>query len=136
MNDKSRLATIFFAYQRFASLIDYGEYGLSKNQHRVLFCLYAIEEVSIKKLLLILGISKQACNVLIRDLMSRDLVYEEKSEKDRRVKILKLTQAGKDLNTKMNAEQIKIVDAIFDETDNDWQKAMEKMADDYVDVID
>ncbi|KRN04807.1 MarR family winged helix-turn-helix transcriptional regulator [Holzapfeliella floricola] len=135
MESKNRLATIFFAYQKFASLIDYEAYGLTKNQHRVLFCLYTLEEASIKNLLLVLNISKQACHVLVKDLVERELVYEVPSKVDKRIKLLKLTTKGHELNQQMNQEQSQIIDAIFEAQDDDFERAMAQMADDYLDAL-
>ncbi|KRM67642.1 hypothetical protein FD06_GL000794 [Apilactobacillus ozensis DSM 23829 = JCM 17196] len=132
MDNDKRLSTIFFAYQQFASMIDLKKYNLNKNQHRMLYIIYALDDVSIKDILKLLNISKQAANVSIRDLMERDLVTESKSKVDKRVKILNLTDAGLALNKTINQEQIELLNHYFDAANDDWKQVMEKLADSYI----
>ncbi|MCL0319327.1 MarR family transcriptional regulator [Apilactobacillus xinyiensis] len=132
MNNEKKLSTIFFAYQQFAAMIDLKKYDLTKNQHRMLYIIYALDNVSIKDILKLLNISKQASNVSLRDLISRNLITESKSPVDKRIKILNLTTEGQRLNKQINQEQIALLDEYFVAADNDWQKVMEKLADSYI----
>ncbi|WP_220752171.1 MarR family transcriptional regulator [Apilactobacillus xinyiensis] len=132
MNNEKKLSTIFFAYQQFAAMIDLKKYDLTKNQHRMLYIIYALDNVSIKDILNLLNISKQAANVSLRDLISRNLITESKSSVDKRIKILNLTTEGQRLNEQINQEQIALLDEYFVAADNDWQKVMEKLADSYI----
>ncbi|MCL0312197.1 MarR family transcriptional regulator [Apilactobacillus sp. TMW 2.2459] len=132
MNNEKKLSTIFFAYQQFAAMIDLKKYDLTKNQHRMLYIIYALDNVSIKDILNLLNISKQAANVSLRDLISRNLITESKSPVDKRIKILNLTTEGQRLNEQINQEQIALLDEYFVAADNDWQKVMEKLADSYI----
>lgn len=132
MNIDPKLPTIFFAYQEFSSMVDLSHYNLTKNQHRILFIIFALEDVSIKKILLLLGISKQAANVALRDLLSRDLVTEERSKEDKRIKYLQLTPAGRALSDQISVEQQTILNKYFDAADGDWQQAMTKLAEKYL----
>ncbi|MCK8625189.1 MarR family transcriptional regulator [Apilactobacillus sp. M161] len=132
MNNEKKLSTIFFAYQQFAAMIDLKKYDLTKNQHRMLYIIYALDNVSIKDILKLLNISKQAANVSLRDLISRNLITESKSPVDKRIKILNLTTEGQRLNEQINQEQIALLDEYFVAADNDWQKVMKKLADSYI----
>lgn len=98
----------------------------------MLYIIYALDDVSIKDILKLLNISKQAANVSIRDLMERDLVTESKSKVDKRVKILNLTDAGLALNKTINQEQIELLNHYFDAANDDWKQVMEKLADSYI----
>ncbi len=113
-------------------MIDLKKYDLTKNQHRMLYIIYALDNVSIKDILKLLNISKQASNVSLRDLISRNLITESKSPVDKRIKILNLTTEGQRLNKQINQEQIALLDEYFVAADNDWQKVMEKLADSYI----
>ncbi|GAP03235.1 MarR family transcriptional regulator [Fructobacillus pseudoficulneus] len=135
MNIDPKLPTIFFAYQEFSSMVDLSHYNLTKNQHRILFIIFALEDVSIKKILLLLGISKQAANVALRDLLSRDLVTEERSKEDKRIKYLQLTPAGRALSDQISVEQQTILNKYFDAADGDWQQAMTKLAEKYLNRV-
>lgn len=136
MEIDQKLSTIFFAYQEFASLVDLSQYNLSKNQHRMLFIISSLEDVNIKKILVLIGISKQAANVAIRDLMDNGLVTEHRSTVDKRVKYLKLTPAGLALTNKINLEQKRLLDKYFDESNGDWEKAMAKLAQTYIQRVE
>lgn len=136
MEIDQKLPTIFFAYQEFASLVDLSQYDLTKNQHRMLFIISSLEDVSIKKILVLIGISKQAANVAIRDLMDKGLVTEHRSTVDKRVKYLQLTPAGLALNDQINLEQKRLLDRYFDEADGDWETAMTKLAQKYLDRVE
>ncbi|WP_143404253.1 MarR family winged helix-turn-helix transcriptional regulator [Fructobacillus pseudoficulneus] len=116
-------------------MVDLSHYNLTKNQHRILFIIFALEDVSIKKILLLLGISKQAANVALRDLLSRDLVTEERSKEDKRIKYLQLTPAGRALSDQISVEQQTILNKYFDAADGDWQQAMTKLAEKYLNRV-
>ncbi|GAO99458.1 MarR family transcriptional regulator [Fructobacillus ficulneus] len=131
-----KLATIFFAYQEFSGLVDLGEYGLTKNQHRILFIVSALDDINIKKILILLGISKQAANVAIRDLQDRGLVDEQQSEVDKRIKYLHLTKAGQKLNQEVGQDQEATLNQYFAAADGDWQGAMEKLAQKYLSQLE
>ncbi|MHA8137698.1 MarR family winged helix-turn-helix transcriptional regulator [Lactobacillaceae bacterium Scapto_B20] len=135
MNPDQKLSTIFFAYQRFASMVDLTKYNLTKNQHRIIFIVSSLDNVSVKKILLLLNISKQAVNVAIRDLMERGLVEEQRSNQDKRVKFLSLTDAGTTLNQQICDEQLQLLDQYFESADGDWQQAMQNLAQGYLDRI-
>ncbi|CAK1241613.1 MarR family transcriptional regulator [Fructobacillus evanidus] len=135
MEIDQKLPTIFFAYQEFASLVDLSQYDLTQNQHRMLFIISSLEDVNIKKILVLIGISKQAANVAIRDLMEKGLVTEHRSTVDKRVKYLQLTPEGIDLNDQINLEQKRLLDRYFDEANGDWEKAMTKLAQKYLDRV-
>ncbi|MHA8110406.1 MarR family winged helix-turn-helix transcriptional regulator [Lactobacillaceae bacterium Melli_B4] len=135
MNPDQKLSTIFFAYQRFASIVDLTKYELTKNQHRIIFIVATLDDVSVKKILLLLNISKQAANVAIRDLMNRGFLKERRSQLDKRVKFLSLTEAGVDLNQQICDEKLKLLDQYFEAADGDWQHAMQNLAQGYLDRL-
>lgn len=135
MNNKEKLSTIFFAYQQFSSMIDLGQYNLNKTQHRIIYSISELNIASMGKLLKLLNISKQALNVSVRDLISQNLITEVRSEKDKRIRILKLTRKGTELNQKINQEQTAQIDALFKKVDNNWEQAMVELANEYINHI-
>ncbi|UQS84577.1 winged helix DNA-binding protein [Apilactobacillus apisilvae] len=84
-----------------------------------------------KKILNLLNISKQALNVNIRELMKNDLITEVRDEKDKRIKILKLTTKGNKLNNEINEEQKNKIDALFKQADGSWEKVMIELSNEY-----
>ncbi|CAI2640415.1 HTH-type transcriptional regulator Hpr [Apilactobacillus kunkeei] len=130
------MSTIFFAYQRFSSMIDLKKYNLNKNQHRMIYLVAELNIASIGKIQKLLNISRQAFNVNLRELVERKLVNEVTSKKDKRIKTLELTEKGIELNNKVNEEQKKEIEAIFDRVNNDWEKAMIELSKEYINELD
>ncbi len=101
--------------------------------------IYLVAELniaSIGKIQKLLNISRQAFNVNLRELVERKLVNEVTSKKDKRIKTLELTEKGIELNNKVNEEQKKEIEAIFDRVNNDWEKAMIELSKEYINELD
>ena len=130
------MSTIFFAYQRFSSMIDLKKYNLNKKKHRMIYLVAELNIASIGKIQKLLNISRQAFNVNLRELVERKLVNEVTSKKDKRIKTLELTEKGIELNNKVNEEQKKEIEAIFDRVNNDWEKAMIELSKEYINELD
>ncbi|CAI2692044.1 MarR family winged helix-turn-helix transcriptional regulator [Apilactobacillus apinorum] len=135
MIDKKKLMVFYFAYQEIARSIDLEQYNLTSNQQKMLFSIDTIEEITIKQLLKILDISKQALNVACRDLRERNLVYTGPSKTDKRKKVVFLTDGGKALIEKIEAEQLKFINDICDSTNYNWEDTMKKLTKQYLDDI-
>ncbi|GAA6114186.1 MarR family winged helix-turn-helix transcriptional regulator [Apilactobacillus apinorum] len=135
MIDKNKLMVFYFAYQEIARSIDLEQYNLTSNQQKMLFSIDTIEEITIKQLLKILDISKQALNVACRDLRERNLVYTGPSKTDKRKKVVFLTDEGKTLIEKIEAEQLKFINDICDSTNYNWEDTMKKLTKQYLDDI-
>lgn len=113
-------------------MIDLKKYNLNKTQHRIIYSVSELNIVSIKEILNLLNISKQALNVNIRELMKQNLITEISSEKDKRIKILKLTKKGNELNNRINMEQTEKIHTLFSTSDEDWETAMIKLSKEYI----
>ncbi|WKN29161.1 MarR family transcriptional regulator [Apilactobacillus kunkeei] len=86
MIDKKKLMVFYFAYQEINRIVDLSKYNLTSNQQKMLFSIDTIDEITIKQLLQILDISKQALNVACRDLRERNLVFTGPAKSDKRKK--------------------------------------------------
>lgn len=135
MIDKNKLMVFYFAYQEIARSIDLEQYNLTSNQQKMLFSIDTIEEITIKQLLKILDISKQALNVACRDLRERNLVYTGPSKTDKRKKVVFLTDDGKALIEKIEAKQLNFINDICDSTNYNWEDTMKKLTKQYLDDI-
>lgn len=113
-------------------MIDLKKYNLNQTQHRIIYSISELDIPSMGNIQKLLNISRQALNVNVRDLMSRNLIEEITSDKDKRIKTLHLTKDGNDLNNQINAEQTEKIESIFENVDNDWEQAMKELADEYV----
>ena len=89
----------YFAYRGFTDRPDriLERRGLGRVHHRILYFIGRRPDVSVRGLLDLLAVSKQALNAPLRQLMEMGLVGVEVSPDDRRVKRLSLTEAGRKL---------------------------------------
>ncbi|MBS1159300.1 MAG: transcriptional regulator, MarR family [Proteobacteria bacterium] len=105
----------FFAYRAFTSRPDrmLEQLGLGRVHHRILHFVSRNPQLAVNTLLGILGVSKQALNAPLRQLIAMKLVAVELAEHDRRVKQLSLTEAGRQLERQLTGTQMKHLAATF-----------------------
>lgn len=112
------LEAFFFGYQAFTAKPDemLARRGLSRVHHRILFFIARHPDLSMKELLEVLGVSKQALNPPLRQLMEMNLVESVTAEDDKRKRRLALTTEGSKLETALRHEQAKLLQRVFAET--------------------
>lgn len=112
---RSSIERLYFAYRAFTSRADriLERRGLGRAHHRILYFVGRNPGTSINALLTTLDVSKQALNAPLRQLMAMKLVIPETARHDRRVKLLKLTEAGRALETQLTGAQMKCLAAVF-----------------------
>lgn len=132
MDKRSELALFYLAYQEFSQKINIIQYDINKNQHRILFLTDYLDVPTIKSVLAIMRISKQAFNKLYRNLHERKLIDTRALEEDKRVKVLILTDLGKQVITKINQEQASNLEVLLHKNNNNWQKVLSEMANNYL----
>ena len=105
----------FFAYRAFTSRPDriLEQRGLGRVHHRILHFVGRNPQIAVNALLAILGVSKQALNAPLRQLVEMKLVVVELAEHDRRVKQLSLSDAGSQLERQLTGTQMKHLAATF-----------------------
>ncbi|KOY78620.1 MarR family winged helix-turn-helix transcriptional regulator [Apilactobacillus kunkeei] len=135
MIDKKKLMVFYFAYQEINRIVDLSKYNLTSNQQKMLFSIDTIDEITIKQLLQILDISKQALNVACRDLRERNLVYTGPAKSDKRKKVVYLTDDGRKLIEQIEAEQLNFINAICNSTNYNWEDTMKKLTNRYLEDI-
>jgi len=106
----------YFAYRGFTDRPDriLEKRGLGRVHHRILYFIGRRPDVSVRGLLDLLAVSKQALNAPLRQLMEMGLVGVEVSPDDRRVKRLSLTEAGRKLEAELTEAQTRHLRAAFD----------------------
>jgi DNA-binding MarR family transcriptional regulator len=120
----------YFAYRGFTDRPDriLERRGLGRVHHRILYFIGRRPEVSVRGLLDLLAVSKQALNAPLRQLMEMDLVRAEASTQDRRVKRLALTDAGRRLEAELTEAQTRHLRVAFDragaEAQRGWRAVM------------
>ena len=111
------MEAFFFGYQAFTSKADemLERRGLNRVHQRIVFFIARYPNLSVKELLAVLGVTKQALNMPLRQLMEMHLVNSVTSESDKRKRLLELTAEGKRLEQMLRKEQVKLLERAFDE---------------------
>ncbi|OLS63612.1 MarR family winged helix-turn-helix transcriptional regulator [Pseudomonas putida] len=111
------MEAFFFGYLAFTGKADemLERRGLSRVHQRIVFFIARYPNLSVKELLGVLGVSKQALNTPLRQLMEMHLVNSVASESDKRKRLLELTAEGVKLEQMLRKEQVKLLERAFDE---------------------
>jgi DNA-binding MarR family transcriptional regulator len=123
----------YFAYRGFTDRPDriLERRGLGRVHHRILYFIGRRPEVSVRGLLDLLAVSKQALNAPLRQLIEMGLVGVEAGVQDRRVKNLRLTPQGARLEAELTEAQTRHLRAAFDragaEAQAGWSAVMAEL---------
>lgn len=111
------MEAFFFGYQAFTSKADemLERRGLNRVHQRIVFFIARYPNLSVKELLAVLGVSKQALNTPLRQLMEMHLVSSVAAQDDKRKRLLELTTEGAKLEQMLRKEQVKLLERAFDE---------------------
>jgi DNA-binding MarR family transcriptional regulator len=125
---------LFFGYRAFTDRPDriLEGRGLSRVHHRILYFVGRNPEVSVKGLLEILAVSKQALSAPLRRLQEANLIAVLADEDDRRIKRLTLTEEGRRLEAELTGVQMRRLSAAFEAAGSadeaGWARVMENLA--------
>jgi DNA-binding MarR family transcriptional regulator len=125
---------LFFGYRAFTDRPDriLERRGLGRVHHRILYFVGRNPEVSVKGLLEILGVSKQALSAPLRQLVEMKLVAVLAHVEDRRVKRLNLTPDGRRLEAELTGTQMRCLSQAFDQAgaanEAGWLRVMQSLA--------
>ena len=111
------MEAFFFGYQAFTAKADemLERRGLSRVHQRIVFFIARYPALSVKELLALLGVSKQALNMPLRQLVEMHLVNSVASETDKRKRLLELTDDGARFEQALRREQVKLLERVFAE---------------------
>jgi DNA-binding MarR family transcriptional regulator len=103
---------LFFAYRDFVSDPDQilAEYGFGRAHHRVIHFVGRNPGMNVAELLDILRITKQSLSRVLRELIDKGFVYQQEGARDRRQRLLYLTQQGKMLHRRLIMPQIERIE--------------------------
>jgi len=73
--------------------------GLGRAHHRALYFIARQPDLTISRLLALLGITKQSLGRVVNELVARDLIETKVGRDDRRQRLLRLTPAGSALES-------------------------------------
>lgn len=99
---------LFFAYRDFVSDPDtiLETYGFGRAHHRVLHFVGRNPGMRVAELLDILRITKQSLGRVLRELIEKGFVFQREGARDRRQRLLYLTEKGEQLHRDLMAPQI------------------------------
>ncbi|WP_156877018.1 MarR family winged helix-turn-helix transcriptional regulator [Paludibacterium yongneupense] len=128
------MEAFFHAYMAFTDRPDeiLARRGLARVHHRILFFVAHYPGLSVKDLLKALGVTKQAINIPLRQLVQMGLVVADVASHDKRVKQLQLTPEGKKLEELLHKEQARLLERAFNEAEatavNGWLQVNQLMS--------
>ena len=131
---RNAIELLYFAYRGFTDRPDriLDRRGLGRVHHRILYFIGRRPDVSVRGLLDLLAVSKQALNAPLRQLLEMNLVTALPAAGDRRVKNLRLTLEGERLEAELTGAQMSHLQAAFDKagpTDRQgWRTVMGELA--------
>jgi DNA-binding MarR family transcriptional regulator len=127
---RDAIELMYFAYRGFTDRPDriLERRGLGRVHHRILYFIGDRPDVSVRGLLDLLGVSKQALNAPLRQLLEMNLVSALPDPADRRAKNLRLTLEGGRLEAELTGAQMRHLQAAFDQAgagdEAGWRKVM------------
>ena len=94
---------LYFGYSHYTRSIDrvLADMGLGRAHHRALYFIARKPGLTVSDLLSLLSITKQSLGRVLNELAERDLVDTKPGERDRRQRLLTLTDAGTTLETEL-----------------------------------
>jgi DNA-binding MarR family transcriptional regulator len=131
---RDAIELFYFAYRSFTAEPDriLAEYGLGRAHHRILYFVGRHPDVAVNALLELLAVSKQALHAPLRKLLDGKWISTRPDAQDRRVKRLRLTQAGTDLEARLTGAQLKHLGTVFstanDRAEEGWKSVMRAMS--------
>ncbi|MDZ4191458.1 MULTISPECIES: MarR family winged helix-turn-helix transcriptional regulator [Pseudomonadaceae] len=114
---QAAMEAFFFGYQAFTAKPDemLAKRGLSRVHHRILFFIAKYPGLNMTELLGYLGVSKQALNMPLRQLIEMNLVQSEAAADDKRKRVLGFTAEGAKLEQALRREQARLLQRVFGE---------------------
>ena len=131
---RAAIEHFYFAYRAFTAGADrvLEQRGLSRVHHRILYFVGRQPDLSMKDLLGVLAITKQALHAPLRQLIEMGLVVSGGDSADGRVRRLRLSGEGVRLEGRLSATQTALVGAAFAQAGEagtaGWFAVMQEMA--------
>ncbi len=94
---------LYFGNSHITRAIDRGlaKQGLGRAHHRALYFIARRPDMPVSELLALLNITKQSLGRVLNELIERDMVDTRPGERDRRQRLLRLTEAGAALEAQL-----------------------------------
>lgn len=104
---RQAIEMLFFAYRDFTGEPDtiLAGLGLGRAHHRVIYFVGRNPGITVSELLRILRITKQSLSRVLSHLVEEQYIVQRPGERDRRQRLLSLTQRGIELERRLTANQ-------------------------------
>ena len=130
---RAAIELFYFCYRGFTDRADriLERRGLGRVHHRILYFIGRRPDVSVRGLLELLAISKQALNAPLRQLIEMNLVAASPDPDDRRAKNLRLTREGRRLEAELTGAQMRHLQSAFERAsavdEQGWRAVMTEL---------
>jgi DNA-binding MarR family transcriptional regulator len=106
---------LFFAYRDFTAEPDaiLEQHGFGRAHHRVVHFVGRHPHITVGELLGILRITKQSLNRVLGQLLRQGFIVQQRGARDRRQRLLELTERGRELEERLSAPQRARVGAAY-----------------------
>ncbi|MEQ9445487.1 MAG: MarR family transcriptional regulator [Rhodospirillaceae bacterium] len=120
---------LFFAYKDFTAEADsiLAKQSFGRAHHRVIYFVGQYPGMSVSELLDILSITKQSLSRVLRQLVDDGYIQQKPGTKDRRQRLLSLTDKGKDLEKLLTSEQRARIAAAYKDAGADAVEGVRKV---------
>ena len=104
---RQAIEMLFFAYRDFTAEPDQilAQYGFGRAHHRVIYFVGCHPRITVSELLAILAITKQSLSRVLGQLVAEGFVDQRPGERDRRQRLLDLTESGRELERRLTENQ-------------------------------
>lgn len=131
---RSAIEVLYFGYRSFTGRPDriLQKRGLGRVHHRILYFIGRRQGLTVRGLLDLLAVSKQALNTPLRQLIEMKLVSADPDPADRRAKNLRLTSDGEELEAELTGAQMRHLQRAFERAgrrqEQAWRVVMAELA--------
>ena len=115
---RETIELLYFSYRDFTEIADkiLLQYGYGRAHHRVLYFVARYPNRSVSDLLSLLKITKQSLSRVLSELVAQEFIIHHHEPRDKRIKLLSLTQKGQALEQELYLAQKKMIEASFART--------------------
>lgn len=108
---RQALELLFFGYRDFTAEPDrlLAEKGFGRAHHRVIYFVGRHPGLAVSQLLGILKITKQSLSRVLGQLVEEGYISQRPGDRDRRQRLLELTEKGQELESQLTAAQTELV---------------------------
>lgn len=104
---RQAIELLYFGYRAFTSEPDQilAQYGFGRAHHRVIYFVGRHPGITVSELLDVLQITKQSLSRVLSQLVRESFVVQHQGTRDRRQRLLELTEKGRDLERQLTENQ-------------------------------